>query len=817
MARELELVCALWMLASVVAMPVRLRNTTFETFARHVRRGDPVVVEDFARDWPMLGWPCERFATDFPTGEMKAEYADEGSDGRVRVGDRAWFERPRTIETECSDRPNAAPHVWHVKDEAPVELRRRVQSMYRLPYFFDADAGLLNGPAMNESLEFWLSPPGAGAMPHADSYCQMTASVQLSGAKEWRMMNPGPPISSVFDRFDTQDGGIDATDKWNPTMTFTVPEGAGVVFAPYNIHSTIGSRDQCTTATTFNFFSPMPTRYLRDHLETLMNTHLGYEEECGEYWDRYAVFRVDPEELSAEEWIAWIQGAIDTNGDGTLTTAEVVRYFEVHPEGRWGRRIEHFPWYAFGRMGAYRNRPGLGEALRVTVVGDVMAYHDRNEDGEVSASELRSTIETWHTVRTRLRRVTAVLDGGSRYDEAVLAIQAIEGTTRVPESRHWWEEWQPEQPIPRLRNTTPSEFQRLFSGGSGVLVVEDALSTLGELKGWGDSCESISTRFAEHLMRREYDGKDGPPTNDQRIGDFETWSKESAPVSTRSDLGPQYAPYYWAIKEDRALLHRIGLGNELPYFMQDTPRSREIWAQSPEVWFSAPGAGALPHADGHCEATISIQLSGTKRWRVGQMLPVVPGDHEAFVDDGDINSDHWEAEWATTLRRGEAIVIPPGAIHETRNEESECAASITFQWEGPVATHYLRSQYPQLLRSGAMDDCFDHWSERMTLVSDLPRVLQAMSSTRLLSWSHCDGHGVTNEAMQKALHAVWQSYDQDESGALEPEELGAREHALEFLDVSGDGMVDFGELAASWAKFYAVYEERVRLFCMDDQ
>ena len=50
--------------------------------------------------------------------------------------------------------------------------------MYRTPYFMgdDASSRALNGPSMNESLEFWLSPPSAGAFAHSDAYCQPARS-----------------------------------------------------------------------------------------------------------------------------------------------------------------------------------------------------------------------------------------------------------------------------------------------------------------------------------------------------------------------------------------------------------------------------------------------------------------------------------------------------------------------------------------------------------------------------------------------------------------------------------------------------------------
>ena len=95
-----------------------LRNTTWEEWSWHVRRGYSVVVEDMARDWPMQAWACEDFAREFPDGEMKAEYSTSGN-GRIKLSDRRWMEVPREARPpgcntaqckELSTKPVTGPH-----------------------------------------------------------------------------------------------------------------------------------------------------------------------------------------------------------------------------------------------------------------------------------------------------------------------------------------------------------------------------------------------------------------------------------------------------------------------------------------------------------------------------------------------------------------------------------------------------------------------------------------------------------------------------------------------------------------------------------
>jgi|TARA_B110000090_G_C13266725_1_gene402508 hypothetical protein len=60
---------------------------------------------------------------------------------------------------------------------------------------------------------------------------------------------------------------------------------------------------------------------------------------------------------------------------------------------------------------------------------------------------------------------------------------------------------------------------------------------------------------------------------------------------------------------------------------------------------------------------------------------------------------------------GQAVVFPPGMIHQTMSiqdenandgdgDETTCAASITYQWFGPIASTYIKSHMGRLLLSG---------------------------------------------------------------------------------------------------------------------
>jgi ribosomal protein L16 Arg81 hydroxylase len=112
------------------------------------------------------------------------------------------------------------------------------------------------------------------------------------------------------------------------------------------------------------------------------------------------------------------------------------------------------------------------------------------------------------------------------------------------------------------------------------------------------------------------------------------------------------------------------------------------------MWLSPMGAGAKAHADEHCEATMSIQLSGTKRWRIGQPPPATPAtfhkQHSLADGVSLLLTSGWDPTHAVDLQPGDVLFLPPGWVHETTNIGRTCAASITYQWDSPAATGYVR-------------------------------------------------------------------------------------------------------------------------------
>jgi hypothetical protein len=98
-------------------------------------------------------------------------------------------------------------------------------------------------------------------------------------------------------------------------------------------------------------------------------------------------------------------------------------------------------------------------------------------------------------------------------------------------------------------------------------------------------------------MRREYDGSSDGVTNTQSIGDPGWGSSKVSNQEPPHVEGPKFAPFYWDVKDDAPGNDNDELKNRfrelltLPYFL---PKGQPNWdsaLMSPELWFSAPGAG----------------------------------------------------------------------------------------------------------------------------------------------------------------------------------------------------------------------------------
>lgn len=286
--------------------------------------------------------------------------------------------------------------------------------------------------------------------------------------------------------------------------------------------------------------------------------------------------------------------------------------------------------------------------------------------------------------------------------------------------------------VPRLAALTQPQFESLVIAGQ-PFIVTDYATRLGDWPMARWTCDEFARRFPKATVVNHYvDGGDS------------TSSMQRASKSAPQDTGcadpscPQHGPVYWGIKEagyaesgeryvvpptEAHYLREVQRASRLPYFLGESNRAEFL--STPEVWLSRTGAGAQAHADVHCGSTVSLQIAGEKRWRLGPMWEVAGRDGDA-ADAADASAADepwfsdgapyaveggWNASFSAVLRPGEALVFPPSFVHETVATSDECAVSVTHQFDRPPAAARWHKQLRALRRAPDMRLCWDRFGE----------------------------------------------------------------------------------------------------------
>ena len=278
--------------------------------------------------------------------------------------------------------------------------------------------------------------------------------------------------------------------------------------------------------------------------------------------------------------------------------------------------------------------------------------------------------------------------------------------------------------IQRFTNMTREDFDKFARAGVPIIVTD--ITRDWPQREW--TCSTMQQRFKGQNMHQAYQGpfdqEAGRPLDHVPMEDG-TWATEAKDndlpphiVERMKGVGqtvPTKMPYYWGAKDARrwygakgealfAELDKVTAATAsaawqpltLPPHHQVTtvgycmaPENRRSMADTPEYWFGVGGAGAKAHMDNHCQSTMSVQLDGTKQWRLGE----IPTTHKRTVRRGTyrdgavyeqafvrqhLGGRDWDPYYVFELRKGEGLFIPPGTIHETRNVGAggACAASV---------------------------------------------------------------------------------------------------------------------------------------------
>ena len=291
-----------------------------------------------------------------------------------------------------------------------------------------------------------------------------------------------------------------------------------------------------------------------------------------------------------------------------------------------------------------------------------------------------------------------------------------------------------------LQNTTQEEVDYYVTRGY-VVVVDDMAKENGML-GW--SCEDYAKKWPDGFMRGEYPApwlmnnkKEGFMLH---LRDTSMWIDTIRPTwymkynEPKCLIQPKCMQYYDNAAKSCAYVWHVKTEEETPQELQDSVR--EHWrppyymdsAQSQsyamtsfEMWFAPVGAGTFAHSDRYCETHASMQLKGSKTWRIMNPGPRVDtykdriryGDGEIYAEDGGKEDQQWNPELLVTVPEGGGIIFPPYAYHETVTNNAECSVATTFGHPTPSASRYLRYFMPRLLNQhlGYEVGCHRYWDD----------------------------------------------------------------------------------------------------------
>jgi hypothetical protein len=132
----------------------RVSNLTYEQFIKYAAMGQPIIVTDVTKDWPMHGMDCKKFATVFKDGAMRREYNAEVNPedlNDVSISDYdKWMTDSASSGTDAQGvdgAPTLAPFYWGAKEgesgepkyKSQKKMLERVQKLTVVPSFMSPD------------------------------------------------------------------------------------------------------------------------------------------------------------------------------------------------------------------------------------------------------------------------------------------------------------------------------------------------------------------------------------------------------------------------------------------------------------------------------------------------------------------------------------------------------------------------------------------------------------------------------------------------------------------------------------------------------
>jgi len=248
------------------------------------------------------------------------------------------------------------------------------------------------------------------------------------------------------------------------------------------------------------------------------------------------------------------------------------------------------------------------------------------------------------------------------------------------------------------------------------------------------------------------------------------------------------------------MLKRVAKSFKVPSFMH--PGTERDFGATPEFWFGTGKAGAKAHMDSHVQATVSVQISGRKRWRLmplrkrdAPFLAMIYSDGQPYEND-----EGWRPLFEITLEPGEGLFFPPGMVHETMNVGDVCASSVTFQFNHPYAARFYRRFFPRVRYTA---DIGESW----VLIKDWARLDMPGDEK---------GKGEPFEKARKRadLATYFAKLDRDGDGLLTESELqflgGNAVNSIAWHDTDGDSAISVEEFRDGFAYWSSITNSAIK-------
>eukprot|EP00656_Telonema_subtile_P002891 TRINITY_DN11323_c0_g1_i2.p1 TRINITY_DN11323_c0_g1~~TRINITY_DN11323_c0_g1_i2.p1 ORF type:complete len:334 (-),score=79.72 TRINITY_DN11323_c0_g1_i2:230-1231(-) len=201
---------------------------------------------------------------------------------------------------------------------------------------------------------------------------------------------------------------------------------------------------------------------------------------------------------------------------------------------------------------------------------------------------------------------------------------------------------------------------------------------------------------------------------------------------------------------------------------------------------------------------MSITLGGKKRWRLSPMPAVHTVATTVPIHDGSINASVWTPTYEFELGPGEGVFFPSGFVHETNNVGDECSASVTYQFDYPSPSKYLRAFLPRLLTAPNMQEC---------------RIQQQYVTSGGIALGQHVTTDPSEQTARSSAEAIFSKYDSNGDGRLTKDELRAAvaaerrdkqqieeilHNSFGYHDLTARGWIERDDFVQSYVRYWTV-------------